>query len=381
MNANISPSKQKLRRVFGIVRKETRQAWRDPSSILVAVVLPLILLFLFGYGVTFDPRFFTVGLVVEQPTPESGSFTAALSHSPYFRIETARDRRTFEAALVAGDIHGIVVLPADFAGQAYRGESAPIQVIVDGSDPNTADLVGNYLGLLWANWLEQESVGRAQPLLPTAVELQPQVWFNPEASSRHYLVPGSIAIILTMIGALLTALVIAREWERGTMEALLATPIEIPELLVGKLVPYFLLGMGSMALSVATAVLLFGVPFRGSFALLTLVSAVFLLAALGQGLLISTVTRNQLVAAQVSILSAFLPAFYFSNFVFEIDSMPWALQLISYAVPARYFVSTLQTLFLAGDIWSVILPDLLGLAAIATGFFTLTAITTRKRLE
>jgi len=381
MNANISPSKQKLRRVFGIVRKETRQAWRDPSSILVAVVLPLILLFLFGYGVTFDPRFFTVGLVVEQPTPESGSFTAALSHSPYFRIETARDRRTFEAALVAGDIHGIVVLPADFAEQAYRGESAPIQVIVDGSDPNTADLVGNYLGLLWANWLEQESVGRAQPLLPTAVELQPQVWFNPEASSRHYLVPGSIAIILTMIGALLTALVIAREWERGTMEALLATPIEIPELLVGKLVPYFLLGMGSMALSVATAVLLFGVPFRGSFALLTLVSAVFLLAALGQGLLISTVTRNQLVAAQVSILSAFLPAFYFSNFVFEIDSMPWALQLISYAVPARYFVSTLQTLFLAGDIWSVILPDLLGLAAIATGFFTLTAITTRRRLE
>ncbi|WP_339779986.1 ABC transporter permease [uncultured Marinobacter sp.] len=381
MNADVSPGKQKLRRVLGLVRKETRQARRDPSSILVAVVLPLILLFLFGYGVTFDPRFFTVGLVVEQPTPESGSFTAALSQSPYFRIETARDRRTFEAALVAGDIHGIVVLPADFAGQAYRGESAPIQVIVDGSDPNTADLVGNYLGLLWANWLEQESVGRAQPLLPTAVELQPQVWFNPEASSRHYLVPGSIAIILTMIGALLTALVIAREWERGTMEALLATPIEIPELLVGKLVPYFLLGMGSMALSVAIAVLLFGVPFRGSFALLTLVSAVFLLAALGQGLLISTVTRNQLVAAQVSILSAFLPAFYFSNFVFEIDSMPWALQLISYAVPARYFVSTLQTLFLAGDIWSVILPDLLGLAAIATGFFTLTAITTRRRLE
>ena len=160
MNADVSPGKQKLRRVLGLVRKETRQARRDPSSILVAVVLPLILLFLFGYGVTFDPRFFTVGLVVEQPTPESGSFTAALSQSPYFRIETARDRRTFEAALVAGDIHGIVVLPADFAGQAYRGESAPIQVIVDGSEPNTADLVGNYLGLLWANWLEQESVGR-----------------------------------------------------------------------------------------------------------------------------------------------------------------------------------------------------------------------------
>ncbi|XKE44200.1 ABC transporter permease [Halomonas organivorans] len=381
MNGDVSPGRQKLRRVLGLVRKETRQALRDPSSILVAAVLPLILLFLFGYGVTFDPRFFTIGLVVQQPTPESGSFTAALSHSPYFRIESARDRRLFEADLVAGDIHGIVVLPTDFAERAYRGESAPIQVIVDGSDPNTADLVDTYLELLWANWLEQEAIARARPLSPGAIELQSQVWFNPELSSRHYLVPGAIAIVLTLIGALLTALVVAREWERGTMEALLATPIGILELLAGKLVPYFLLGMGSMALSVATAVFLFGVPFRGSFALLALASALFLWAALGQGLLISTVTRNQLVAAQISILSAFLPAFYFSNFVFEIDSMPWALQLISYAVPARYFVSTLQTLFLVGDVGSVLVPDLLGLTAIAVGFFTLTAVTTRRRLE
>ena len=151
--------------------------------------------------------------------------------------------------------------------------------------------------------------------------------------------------------------------------------------MIGKLVPYFLLGMASMVISVATAVFLFGVPFRGSFAVLALVSAVFMWAALGQGLLISTVTRNQLVAAQASIMSAFLPAFYFSNFVFEIGSMPWPLQLISYVVPARYLVSTLQTLFLAGNIWSVILPDLLGLASIAGGFFIVTALTTRMRLE
>ena len=374
-------NKAKRLRVAGLIRKETRQVVRDPSSILVAAVLPLILIFLFGYGVTFDPRFFTIGLVVEQPTPEAGSFTAALSNSPYFRIQTARDRRSFEQDLVAGDLHGIVTLPASFAEQAYRGETAPIQVIVDGSDPNTADLVRNYIQLLWANWLEQESISRGPHLLPTAVELEPLVWFNPEISSRNYLVPGSVAIILTLIGALLTALVVAREWERGTMEALLATPIGIVELLVGKLVPYFLLGLGSMALSTATAVLLFGVPFRGSFLLLGLVSALFMWAALGQGLLISTVTRNQLVAAQASILSAFLPAFYFSNFVFEIDSMPWPLQLISYAVPARYFVSTLQTLFLAGDIWSVILPDLVGLFVIAAVFFALTVAKTRTRLE
>ncbi|HCE22521.1 MAG TPA: hypothetical protein DF282_08385, partial [Hyphomonas sp.] len=214
-----------------------------------------------------------------------------------------------------------------------------------------------------------------------SVQLEPQVWFNPEISSRNYLVPGSIAIILTTIGALLTALVVAREWERGTMEALLATPVGILELLIGKLVPYFLLGLGSMALAVITAVLLFGVPFRGSLAVLILSSSLFMLCSLGQGLLISTLTRNQLVAAQTSVLTAFLPAFYFSNFVFEIDSMPLALRLISYGVPARYYVSTLQTEFLAGDVWSVIVPDLIGLGVFALIIFALTALTTRTRLE
>lgn len=381
MTEAVSPKKEGRRRILGLVRKETRQVLRDPSNLLVAIVLPLILLFLFGYGVTFDPRFFTLGLVIEQPTPETGSFTASLTNSPYFRIEAARDRRAFEERLVAGDIQGIVVLSADFASRAYRGETAPIQVLVDASDPNTADLVRNYLQLLWANWLEQESISLGQTLIPAAVELQSQVWFNPQISSRNYLVPGSVAIILTLIGALLTALVVAREWERGTMEALLATPIGIVEILVGKLVPYFLLGMGSLVLSAATAVFLFAVPFRGSFVFLTLVSAIFMLGALGQGLLISTLTRNQLVAAQVSVLSAFLPAFYFSNFVFEVDSMPWPLQLVSYVIPARYFVSTLQTLFLAGDIWSVILPDLFGLTVIAAALFVLTALTTKTRLE
>lgn len=368
-------------RVLGLIRKEWRQVVRDPSSILVAVVLPLILLFLFGYGVTFDPRYFNIGLVVEQPTPETGSFTSSLMNSRYFRVRTARDRRAFEDDLVSGEIHGIVVLPANFAQEAYRGGTAPIQVLLDGSDPNTADLVRSYVQILWANWLQQESISVGENLLPASVSLEPQLWFNPEVSSRNYLVPGSVAMILTLIGALLTALVVAREWERGTMEALLATPVGIIELLIGKLVPYFLLGMGSMVLSVATAIILFGVPFRGSFLMLALVSTVFMWAALGQGLLISTLTRNQLVAAQASILSAFMPAFYFSNFVFEIDSMPWPLQLISYAVPARYYVSTLQTLFLAGDVPSVILTDLLSLVVIAVCFTTLTALKTRTRLE
>lgn len=381
MNVRNNIARDSWRRIRGLTRKETLQVLRDPSNIVVAIILPLILLFLFGYGVTFDPRRFDIGLVVEQPTPESGSFTAALANSPFFGIETARDRRAFEADLIAGDIKGIVVLPADFSDRAYRGDTAPIQVIVDGGDPNTAELIRTYVQLLWANWLQQESISRSLPLLPALVNVEPQMWFNREVSSRNYLVPGSVAIILMLIGALLTALVVAREWERGTMEALLATPIGIVELLIGKLAPYFALGMISMLISTLTAVFLFGVPFRGSVILLGLVSALFMLAALGQGLFISTLARNQLVAAQVSIMSAFLPAFYFSNFVFEIDSMPFALQLVSYAVPARYYVSSLQTLFLAGDVPSVIFADIAGLIAIAGGFILLTAVTTRTRLD
>ena len=369
------------RRMMGLVRKETLQVIRDPSNILVAVILPLILLFLFGYGVTFDPRYFNIGLVVEQATPETGSFESALVNSPYFRVEKGHDRREFDDALIAGGIKAIVVLPAKFAAVAYRGDTAPIQVIVDGGDPNTAELVGAYIERLWANWLMQESISRGQALQPALVDLQPRVWFNPEISSRNYLVPGSIAIILMLIGALLTALVVAREWERGTMEALLATPIDVTELLVGKLAPYFALGMISMAISVATAVFVFGVPFRGSFVILALLSALFMLAALGQGLLISTIARNQLLAGQLSVMSAFLPAFYFSNFVFEIGSMPLPLRLVSYFIPAKYYISSLQTLFLAGNIPSIIIADALGIAAIAGVFFILTALTTRRRLD
>ena len=369
-----------VHRILGLSRKEALQIIRDPSSVIIAVILPLTLLFLFGYGVTFDPRHYDVGLVIEQPTPETGSFTASLINSRYFRVETGRDRRDLENKLVAGKLKGIIVLGADFSRQAFRGETAPVQVLVDGTDANTAELIRSYVQALWAAWLRQELTNNGVNYeLP--VSLEPRLWFNPEASSKNYLVPGSVAIIMTIIGALLTALVVAREWERGTMEALLSTPIGRWELLLGKLLPYFLLGVISMMLSVITAIWLFDVPFRGSFWLLIVTSAVFMWSSLGLGLFISTVSPNQLIAAQISILSAFLPAFYFSNFVFEIDSMPVALQLVSYIVPAKYFVSTLQTLFLVGNVGSVVLVDTMVIALIGLVFFWMTALKTRTRLE
>ena len=232
----------------------------------------------------------------------------------------------------------------------------------------------------WQVWQQQRARDQGRELqLP--VQLQPRFWFNTELDSHFFLVPGSVAIVMTLIGAILTALVVSREWERGTMEAMMATPISIHELLLGKLVPYYVLGMGSMFLTLFVSVQIFHVPFRGTFGVLCLVATVFLMAALGLGLLISTLARNQFVAAQVALLSAFLPSFLLSGFIFEIASMPWPIRLLTHIISARYFVSSLQTLFLAGDIWSELVPDMLAMLAIAAVLFTITARRTVKRLD
>jgi ABC-2 type transport system permease protein len=217
--------------------------------------------------------------------------------------------------------------------------------------------------------------------LPVPVTIAERVWFNPALRSRNFLVPGLIAIIMTLIGALLTALVVAREWERGTMEALLATPIRVGEILLGKIVPYFLLGMGGLLLSVAMTIWLFDVPLRGSLVMLMGVSALFLLAALGMGLLISTLARNQFVAGQAAIIVTFLPAFMLSGFIFDIDSMPLIIQAITHLIAARYYVAILQTVFAAGDVWSVIWPNALALAVMAAVFLLLVRRHSSKQLD
>lgn len=213
------------------------------------------------------------------------------------------------------------------------------------------------------------------------VQGQVRIWFNPAKRSTDYLVPGLIAVIMTLIGALLTALVVAREWERGTMEALMASPVTMGEILLGKLIPYFIMGMGGMLLSVVMAVLLFGVPLVGSFWVLFLFSALFLLVALGMGLLISSTARNQFVAGQIAIIVTFLPAFILSGFIFDIQSMPAPVQVITHIVAARYFVSILQTLFLAGDIWPILLWNGLALIIMAMFFLGMTWRLSHKRLD
>src|SRR5579871_3911724 len=255
-----------LRRLRGLLRKEFLQVGRDPSSIAIAFLLPAVLLLLFGYGVSLDARNVPVALVVEQPSDATASFTARFRQSPYFRPQDFATIQQADRAMAARQVQGIVWLRSDFARQLQPGE-APIGVIVNGVDANDARIIEGYLQQIWAGWIAARAQARGLPS-PVPVLVEPRVWFNPAISSRDYLVPGLIAIIMSLTGALLTAMVIAREWERGTMEALMVTRVSIREILLGKLVPYFVLGMGGMAASVAMAVCLFGVPLRGSVLLL-----------------------------------------------------------------------------------------------------------------
>jgi ABC-2 type transport system permease protein len=373
-----SPTSDRIRRFAALVRKESYQAVRDPSTTLIAFVLPLILLFLFGYGVSLDTTRTRVGLVMEETTPLTQSLAASFQASRYFAVATSRDRRVFEEDLVNGRIRGILVIPASFTTDYAAGNHPQVQVIVDGSEPNTANFVQNYAQGAVANWERQRQALMAEGA--PAISIEQRFWFNPELTSRYFLVPGSIAIVMTLVGTLLTSLVVAREWERGTMEAMMATPVTAVELLIGKIFPYFLLGLAAMTLCVLLAVFLFGVPFRGSVVALYALSATFLVPALGQGLLISAATKNQFLASQLALITAFLPAFLLSGFLFEINSMPTVIQWITFIVPARYLIPSLQTVFLAGDIWPMFLHSIAVMLTIGAVFFLAAARSTRKRI-
>ncbi len=369
------------RRLRALCKKETFQIVRDPTSIAIAFLLPALLLIIFGYGINLDSTNLRVGLVLEDTGPEARAFASSLVGSPYLKVVSSGSRVEMDAALVAGTIRGYAVVPSDFSRRLARaGETAPIQVITDGSEPNTAQFVSGYLQGAWQAWLGQRAAAAGrEPIV--AIEMQPRYWYNPSAISRNYLIPGSITIIMTVIGALLTSLVVAREWERGTMEALLSTPVNRAELILSKLLPYYALGIIALVICVTMAVYVFGVPFRGSIPVLLLVSSLFLGSALGMGLLISTVTRNQFDAAQVALQAAYLPALILSGFIFEIRSMPLPIQVVTHIIPARYFVTAIQTLFQAGDLWGVLWRDILFLTAASVLFLGLTALKTRRRLE
>lgn len=372
-----NPARMRMR---GMLRKEALQIIRDPSSIAIAFVLPIVLLFLFGFGISLDAKHVLLGVVVESQSAEAASFAASFEQSEYFSPQRFSTIQDAEQAMIRHQINGIVWLRNNFAEQLLSDASAPVGVIVNGVDANTARIIDGYVNGAWTAWLQQRAAAHTGKLnIP--VRLQQRVWFNAELRSRNFLIPGLIAVIMTLIGALLTAMVVAREWERGTMEALMVTPVSAKEILIGKLLPYFVLGLGGLALSVGMAVWLFGVPLRGSLLILFITSSLFLIAALGMGLTISTVARNQFVAGQIAIVATFLPAFMLSGFIFDINSMPQAVRFVTYLLPARYYVAILQTVFLAGNVSKVLLLNSLALLLFCLFFLGVARKRTVKRLE
>lgn len=362
------------RRLWGMIIKENLQIIRDPSSIAIAFILPVVLVLLFGYGVSLDAKQVPIGFVIEQPDSVTASLSGSFAQSEYFESQYFHSIQEAETALYERRIEGIIWLKNNFSEQLLSSKEPPIAVRVNGVDSNQAGITQGYIQGVWLTWLEHyaESKGRS---LQQAVQMEQRVWFNPALRSTLFLVPGLIAIIMTMIGSMLTAMVVAREWDRGTMEAILVTPLSTNEFLVGKLIPYFILGMFSMLFTVALAIWLFDVPLLGSFWVLVLSSSLFMLVSLAIGLLISIVAKNQFVAGEVSIVVTFLPAFILSGFIFDIHSMPDVIQLITHIVPARYFVAILQTLFLSGDVWPVLLTNM---GALLLMLFVLAIIVRKK---
>ncbi|HGJ5890595.1 MAG TPA: ABC transporter permease [Arsenophonus apicola] len=369
------------RRLYALCIKESKQIIRDPSSALIAVVIPLMLLFIFGYGINLDSSKLRLGILVNQQNNQVREFVATFTGSPFIEATISDNRKLLIDKMQAGEIRGMVVIPVDFANQLNRpSDHTSILVITDGSESNTAYFIQAYTKGIWQTWQQQQGENAGYDTIPLIVP-ELRFWFNPAAISQHFIIPGAISIIITVVGAILTSLVVAREWERGTMEALLSTQITRTELLLAKLLLYQLLGSFVMLLCMLVTIFILHIPYRGSFCLLFIITSLHLATALGMGLLISTLTRNQFNAAIVALNAAFLPAIMLSGFIFEIDSMPLVIQWVTYLIPARYFVSSLQTLFLAGDIYFVLLTNFLLLVATAIIFIGLTALKTRRRLD
>jgi ABC-2 type transport system permease protein len=372
-----SPAR-KLYRVWSLSVKETRQVLRDPSSIAIGVVLPVILILLFGYGISLDVKYIPVAVVLEDPSPEAVDVVAGLRLSSYFSVQFLTSMTEARKLMAARKIDGIVRLRPDFARQLALG-NAEVQVLVHGTDANHARIIQGYAQGAIAEWAARKAAqGEIMPGGP--VNVHERLWFNDANESRYFLVPGLIVIVMTLIGAFLTALVVAREWERGTLEAIFVTPVRAGELLLSKMIPYFVLGMIGLALCLLAGKYLFHVPFRGSVWVLSGASALYLLVALGIGLWISATTKSQFVASQITLLVTFLPAMMLSGFLFDLRSMPTPVRVITYAMPARYYVALLQTVFLSGDVWAVILPNVAVLAGMACLLVALTRRAMHKKL-
>jgi len=369
-----------LRRLLAIARKEFIHIRRDPRSMGMAIAIPMLLILLFGYALTLDVDNVPIAVWDQSVSPESRELISRFEGSRYFAIRRiAKGYPDIERAIEASQVMAAVVIPRDFSARLTTGRVAPVQFLIDGSDSNTATIALGYaksvaLGYSREIAFREARVGGTESLRDP-LEVRPRVWFNADMKSRNYIVPGLIAVIMMAIAALLTSLTVAKEWETGTMEQLISTPIQARELVLGKLLPYFAVGMLDVLLAVGMGEFLFHVPLRGSVALLFGMAAVFLAGALSMGMLISIVTKSQLLASQLAMVLTFLPSFLLSGFMYAIGNMPKSIQVVTYAIPSRYFVALLKGIYLKGTGLSV----LLGEAALLTAFgMTMVLLAIRK---
>ncbi|MFA5144503.1 MAG: ABC transporter permease [Candidatus Omnitrophota bacterium] len=343
-----------IKRVLAISNKEFIQIRRDPRSLGLALVIPILLLLIFGYGLSLDiDRVQTVVWNQDASSRLSRDFLLNFKNSKYFKIVKYTDNyRNIQRMLDNGKAMMALVIPKDFSHYIESGKTAPLQLLVDGSDSNTATIAMGYVRSVTANYnlqLLTETLSRGGFKPSRSVELRSRIWFNMGLNSRWYIVPGVIAMIIMIIAALLTSICIAKEWERGTMEQLISTPVKSQELIIGKFIPYFVIGFIDLFVGVIMARFLFGVPFRGSYVLLIFLSALFLTGALSQGILISTVARTQLMASQLATLTTFIPTMLLSGFIYPIFNMPQVVQAVTYLIPARYYIVILRGIFLKGN--------------------------------
>jgi ABC-2 type transport system permease protein len=359
-----------LRRLLAVSRKEVVQVVRDFRSLLIVLLMPLMLMTVLGYGVNLDARHIRVFAFDREGSQASQNLLKRFASSEYFDlVATVTDYRALAAALDDGRCQLAIVIPHDFSARLHDGRPVNVQALVDGSDANTAELaiayaqgvLGAYGAAVQLDYLRKSNATTANPVL----SVEARTWFNEELESKNFIVPGVAAIVMAVVGVLLTSLTIAREWERGTMEQLISTPVTALEIVIGKLLPYFALGMFDTAVCAAVAVWWFEVPFRGSLATLAVGSGIYLTATLGLGFWISVVTKNQLAASQIGLVATFLPSFLLSGFTFPIEQMPLGVQPFTYLIAARYYIVILKSVFLRGTGLGVLAGPLIALVVYA----------------
>jgi len=374
-----------IRRIKALTKKEFIQMSRDVRSLMGALFNPLLMIFLFGYALSLDVDRIPTVVLDFDGTPVSREFIHRLTDSRYFTLVRYLERDgDVDSSLARGEALMALVIPRDFASKVKQGIKAPIQVVFDGSDSNTATIALGYLKAVAAGFdiaLQEQRIRRAGlKMVDMPLEARVRVWFNPELKSKNFIIPGLTGVIMMAICSVMTALSVSKEKETGTLEQLISTPITSLELLLGKLLPYLAVGLVDLALVVGAAVLIFGVPFRGSYIDLFIASLIFLIGSLSWGLFVSVVAKSQIQASQISVISAFLPSFLLSGFIYPIENMPVVLQALTFIVPARYFVEILKGLFLQGVGLTVLWPQVLALVVYAVLIFNLARKRFTKRI-